>query len=139
MIDVGSIISGVTNGLDKLFTSDQERLEAKITLETLKQQPYLMQAVINQAEASNKNIFVAGWRPACGWICAFALAFEYLLRPIAVSFGAHIPDINSGELMTLLLGMLGLGGLRTYDKLKGTTVTMDRLLPPPDDTNRNGR
>lgn len=139
MIDVGSIVSGVAGGLDKLFTSDEERLQAQATLEKLKQQPHLMQAVINQAEAKNKNLFVAGWRPACGWICAGALAFEYVIRPIAVALGMDIPDINSGELMTLLLGMLGLGGMRTFDKLKGTTSTLGRLLPGPRDTNHKGQ
>ena len=63
MIDIGNVIGSVANGLDKLFTSDDERNKAKFTLEKLRQQPHLAQAMINAAEAKHKNIFVAGWPP----------------------------------------------------------------------------
>lgn len=132
MIDIGSLVSGVANGLDKLFTSDQERAEAKITLERLRQQPHLVQAMINIEEAKHKNLFVAGWRPFCGWVCGLSLAYEFLVRPILLACGLPMVNINSSELIPLLLGMLGLGGMRSFDKLKGTTKTLGGVeLPRP--------
>ena len=83
------------------------------------------QSNINQAEATNANLFVAGWRPAIGWVCAAALAFQYMARPL-IQWGfafAHqtlpvLPGIDD-NLWQLMLGMLGLGGLRTFEKVKG--------------------
>lgn len=86
------------------------------------------QAAVNQQEAAHGSIFVAGWRPFIGWVCGTSLAYTFVLQPLvqflcvmnAVTFDpALLPVLNSGELMTVLLGMLGLGGLRTYEKFKG--------------------
>jgi hypothetical protein len=79
----------------------------------------------NTAEAQNQNLFVSGWRPAVGWVCAAGLFSQFILRPF-VLFGAGLahqaadfPSLDLGTLLTLLLGMLGLGTLRTVDKLNG--------------------
>lgn len=84
------------------------------------------QLAINQQEAKHSSIFVAGWRPGVGWVCVVALGWNYVLQPIvawiAVAFGfdlAKAPELDTGELVTILLGMLGLGGLRTYEKRLG--------------------
>lgn len=136
MIGIGNIISAVGNGLDKLFTSEDEKNQAKITLAQLEQQPHLLQAMINVAEARHKNLFVAGWRPWIGWVCGFSLAYEFLLRPILMAFGLPMVNISSTELMPLVLGMLGLGGMRSFDKLKGTSPPFNGPnIPPPDFTN----
>lgn len=83
------------------------------------------QIAVNTAEAASQSLFVAGWRPAIGWICAAALGYQYLLRPLLAWLmavvGHPIPimpglDANLWELM---LGMLGIGGLRTFEKVKG--------------------
>ena len=81
---------------------------------------------INEQEAKHSSIFVAGWRPAIGWICGIALGWNFILQPIAswVAFMAgmdlaDMPKLEVGDLMTILLGMLGLGGLRTYEKKLG--------------------
>ncbi len=138
MIDpISSVVSGVMRGLDALFTSDEERAKAKATLESLRQQPHLMQAIINQKEASHKSLFVAGWRPFIGWICGFGLAYTFLGQPLLSSFGLHPVIFNSADLMTLVLSMLGLGGMRSFDKLKGTTITYGQnsvTLPVPRET-----
>jgi len=84
------------------------------------------QLQVNQAEAASPSVFVAGWRPAIGWVCGGALAYTYLLYPILM-WAAAIwwPNLsppklgNDGMLYELLLGMLGLGGLRTFEKVKG--------------------
>lgn len=85
----------------------------------------LGQLEVNKAEAENPNPFVSGWRPAAGWVCVMGLAYTFLGRPLLAWLSplAEIPvppDIDTGELMTLLLGMLGLGSLRTYERLKGS-------------------
>jgi len=82
---------------------------------------------INRAEAQHQSIFVAGWRPFIGWICGAALAFNYLVRPFWVWAaqtwfpGAPVPPGLDGMLWELMLGMLGIGGLRTIEKFKGKT------------------
>ena len=82
---------------------------------------------INKVEAAHRSIFVAGWRPAFGWVCALALAFEYLLRPFwiwaaAAWFpGSPVPPGLDGMLWELMFGMLGIGGLRTLEKCKGVS------------------
>ena len=73
----------------------------------------------NTAEASNPNLFVSGWRPAIGWIGASGLAYQYIVRPLAVGAGAHdLPALDS-SLMELVFAMLGMSGLRTFEKIKG--------------------
>ena len=82
----------------------------------------------NKVEASNPSVFVSGWRPAIGWICGLALAYTYIIYPLLLwataVWAPHIkPPLlgNDGMLYELLLGMLGLGGLRTFEKVKGVS------------------
>lgn len=84
------------------------------------------QLEVNKAEATNTNMFVAGWRPFVGWICGSALAYTYLLYPLliwvsTIWFPATIPPVlgNNEMLYELLFGMLGMGALRTFEKVKG--------------------
>ena len=83
------------------------------------------QREINKTEAQHQSIFVAGWRPAIGWICAGALAFEYLVRPFIVWAvaawcpGGSVPPSLDSMLWELMFGMLGIGGLRTFEKTRG--------------------
>jgi hypothetical protein len=88
------------------------------------------QTDVNAAEAQNPNLFVAGWRPAVGWVCASAFAYKFILMPflvfLAVGCGVDIPlnklpVLDWTELSGVLLGILGLGGLRTYEKIKGAS------------------
>lgn len=83
------------------------------------------QLAVNQAEATSSSVFVAGWRPAVGWVCATALAWQFVVRPAAMTVAAIVgyplpvlPGVDSA-LWELLFGMLGFGGLRTFEKLKG--------------------
>jgi hypothetical protein len=83
------------------------------------------QREINKVEAASSSIFVAGWRPAIGWVCALALGFQYLLRPlIGWAAGIWWPQLPAlpgldDSLWQLMFGMLGLGTLRTFEKTKG--------------------
>ena len=83
------------------------------------------QIAVNQAEASSGNLFIAGWRPAVGWVCVVALFYQYLVAPLAPwllnAFGVVVPNLPGLDdtLWQLLAGMLGLGAFRTVEKVKG--------------------
>lgn len=82
------------------------------------------QLEINKAEAQHKSVFVAGWRPFIGWVCGLGLAWQFLGEPIVSWIIAYqqidivLPSIASDHLMELTLGMLGIAGLRSFEKLK---------------------
>jgi hypothetical protein len=85
----------------------------------------LGQLEVNKAEAAT-DAFRGGWRPAVGWCCALGLFYTFLLRPVlpwaVAAFGADVPPmpaIDNEDLMVLLFGMLGLGGLRTFERVRG--------------------
>lgn len=90
------------------------------------------QLAVNAKEAEHASIFVAGWRPAIGWVCGAGLAWNFIVQPL-ISWIAFLvpgapdlsgaPQLEIGELMTILGGMLGLGGLRTYEKRLGVART----------------
>lgn len=124
---IGGIVEGLATGLDELFTSDEEREAAKLKLQTLMQQPHILQAVANIEGAKHRSTFVAGWRPAIGWVAALGLGYQYLVLPFAglinayLKLPAELPNLESDQLMTLVLALLGLGGMRSYEKLKGVS------------------
>ena len=80
---------------------------------------------INEADAKSGNWFQSGWRPFIGWSCGFALAYTYVMQPILTfvlaqaGYLVDLPAVNLGEMMPVLMGLLGLGGLRTFEKVKG--------------------
>lgn len=89
----------------------------------------LAQIDTNKAEAGNNSVFVAGWRPFVGWVCGFAFAYAFIVQPLLqfalvafrISFDVtKLPVLNISEMMPVLLGMLGLGVMRTVDKMNGT-------------------
>lgn len=80
-----------------------------------------IQTKINEIEAQHRTVFVAGWRPFIGWVCGVALAYNFVIRDLfvwALQPESVPPALQMEQLMTVLLGMLGLGGLRTYEKIK---------------------
>lgn len=88
----------------------------------------MAQIAVNVEEAKSSNLFVAGWRPAAGWIGAFALGYVAILEPIArfvaqvfFAYAGQFPAINSDLTMQVLFGMLGIGAMRSYDKKQGTS------------------
>ncbi|MBU2713716.1 3TM-type holin [Zooshikella harenae] len=115
-------IDAIGNVLDKVTTSDAERMQAEILLERLRQQPQVLQVELNKLESQHRSLFVAGWRPFIGWVCGLGLTFTFLINPIVqwVSGkpGPHLPF----DIMTeLVLALLGLGALRTAEKFGGRT------------------
>ena len=121
------IAASVMDGLDDLFTSDEEKANAALRLTEVLQKPHNLQAMANIEGAKHSSAFVAGWRPAIGWVCAIGLGYQFLILPFAglinafYALPAELPAIQAAELSTLVMSLLGLGGLRSYEKAKGLT------------------
>ena len=113
-------IEAIGNVLDKLFTSDEERLDKQTVLARLAQAPAEAQVELNKVEAQHRSTFVAGWRPFIGWVGGCGLAFVFLVNPIIqwVS-GKPGPEMPISTMYELVIAMLGLGALRTIEKFGG--------------------
>jgi len=138
MLGLDDIIGNVVQVVNKFIPDPQAQAQMQLELAKLKQaddfkqidaalQMAQQQTDINKEEAQSSNLFVAGWRPACGWVCAVAFGYHYVVQPCLAfglsTFGVQVtlPQFNMDTLMTLLMGMLGLGGMRSFDKVKGTS------------------
>jgi len=129
---LGSLVGPVTGLLDKFIEDKDQKAKLAHEIATLAEkqahEAAMAQVQVNAAEAKHRSIFVAGWRPFIGWTCGIALCWHFVLAPFVI-FGAgfagialpDLPQFDMNSLMTVLLGMLGLGGLRTYEKQKGLT------------------
>jgi hypothetical protein len=125
---VSPMVNGLFSLIDDLFTSDEERDAAKLRVLELEKSGELAQIAVNMKEAENPSVFVAGWRPFIGWTCGLAFCWTFLLHPIAV-FAAvalrvdlplHLlPQMDLSAMMPVLMGMLGLGAMRSWEKSKG--------------------
>lgn len=120
------IVTAVSDGLDGLFTSEEERKSLAIVMEKVRQAPAALQTEINKVESSHRSVFVAGWRPFIGWVCGVGFAYHYVLQPFMVFIAAYaglelpaLPEFDMTALQTVLMGMLGLGALRTAEKVAG--------------------
>lgn len=131
---IGGIIEAVGKIADDLITSDEER--AQMALDVIKVEAELTkgQLAINEAEARHSSIFVAGWRPAIGWIGAGAMGYQFILYPFMTwgwalfqSWGwvslslTPPPMLDTDALWVILSGMLGIAGLRSAEKIKSVT------------------
>jgi len=126
-----SLLPVVGDVLDRFFPNKEEKeraqreIEAKLT-EHLAQID-LAQLEVNKQEASHRSVFIAGWRPFVGWTCGLALFYTYLAQPMAMFILAQtgdlvqLPHVDLSMMMPVLLGMLGLGGLRSFEKYKGVS------------------
>ncbi|WP_300300955.1 3TM-type holin [Ferrovibrio sp.] len=123
--NIASPIEAIGNVFDKLFTSDAERAQAEAVLEKLRQYPAALQVELNKIEAAHRSVFVAGWRPAVGWICAAGVGWAYLGHPLFLwaaalwAPGVQPPEIQIDSLFELVLAMLGMAGLRSFEKTTG--------------------
>lgn len=129
---LGSLIGPVTGLLDKVVEDKDQKAKLAHEIATMAEkaahEAAMAQVEVNKAEAQHRSIFVAGWRPFIGWTCGVALAYHFVANPLimfAVTVaGVDIPTLPSFDmdsLMTVLLGMLGLGGMRSFEKMKGLT------------------
>lgn len=131
-----ALIPAVVSVIDKVLPDPQQAAEAKMRALEMAQRGELAaldadvrmalgQMEVNRAEAQT-DLFRGGWRPATGWCCVAGLLYQFILQPVlpwlVALFGAAVPplpSIDNETLMVLLTGMLGLGGLRTFERVKG--------------------
>ena len=129
---INSLIGPVTGILDKVIEDKDQKAKLAHEIATMSdthaQQALLAQLEINKAEAASGSLFKGGWRPCVGWVCAIAFFYHFVGQPVIVFVltitGVEIPDLpnfNMNTLLTVLGGMLGIGGLRSYEKQKGLT------------------
>ena len=129
---IQSLIAPVTGLLDKFIEDKDQKAKLAHEIATMSQKHAqelsLAQIEVNKAEAQSGSLFKGGWRPAVGWVCAIAFLYHFLLKDIIMfvcAFGgvelADLPEFDMSTLLTVLGGMLGIGGLRTYEKQKGLT------------------
>lgn len=122
--------------IDRLIPDPAAKAQASMELLKMQQDGTLAQLTadtdlakgqlgVDQAEASNANMFVSGWRPFIGWVCGSGLAYQFVASPLLTwatgLFGHTVttPSLDLGTLLTLLMGMLGLGGMRTAEVITG--------------------
>ena len=119
----GSVITaveGVANVVDRFVETDDEKRAWEQVKAKMAQEPQLAQIELNKVEASHRTMFVAGWRPMAGWICAIGLGFIFIGNPVIQWVtGQPGPELPIDIIFELMLGMLGLGGLRTFEKYTG--------------------
>ena len=130
-----ALVPAISQLLDRIIPDPDARAKAKLELikeenaQALEQMRLALQAdqsqtQIDEAEAQNPNLFVSGWRPFIGWVCGVAFAYHFILQPMLAFLIANaggnvkLPVFDMQELTTVLMGMLGLGGLRTIEKIK---------------------
>lgn len=122
----------IKTGLDKFFPDADAELKGKLA-EAASQinndyQLQIAQLDIDKVEAANSSLFVSGWRPAIGWICGFSLCYAAIIEPIArfialviFTYAGTFPAIDTDITMQVLMGLLGLAGMRTFEKHKGVS------------------
>ena len=127
-----ALIGPVTGILDKFIEDKDQKAALAHEIATMSerhaQELAKGQLEINKAEAASGSVFKGGWRPFIGCVCGVAFAYHFVLQPFIVfgvtAAGVEIPELPSfdmGSLMTVMMGMLGLGGLRSYEKKQGLT------------------
>ena len=119
---VGEVVDGVANAIDRFVETPDEKAAAKILLLKMEAEKDRWQAEINKTAANHRNPYVAGARPTILYICAGGLLFAFIVNPLIMyltnNYGVPIP---LEQIMSLVYGLLGLGTLRTIEKLTGRT------------------
>ena len=130
----GGAIKAVGNIVDEIYTSDEEREQAKLAIKKVEAELKKRQMDINLADAQSKAGGLSGmiqriWRPLIGFSCALAIFWEYVLKQFLMFLIATfnwetkpLPELDMGTLMPLVIALLGMGALRSYEKTKGVNV-----------------
>ena len=127
-----SLVGPVTGLLDKFIEDKDQKAALAHEIATMgekhSQEALLAQLEINKAEAASGSLFKGGWRPFVGWTCGIAFAYHFVIQPLLIFIFAYagletpdLPEFDVGTLLPVLGGMLGIGGLRSYEKTKGLT------------------
>ena len=127
-----ALIGPVSGLLDKFIEDKDQKAALAHEIATMSEKHAVElskgQLEINNAEAASGSVFKGGWRPFIGWVCGISFAYHFVLQPLII-FGVavagveipELPTFDMGSLMTVMMGMLGLGGLRSFEKMKGLT------------------
>jgi len=125
MFGIGDAVAAGLKVLDKFIPDPAARAEAEAELRDALMRWDAAQLEVNKAEAAHRTIFVAGWRPWIGWTCGAAFSLHFVILPVAYVVAGmlkiEMPSLSFDmeTLLTVLFGLLGLGGLRTFEKMKG--------------------
>lgn len=135
LLGIGDVIESVGKVASDLITTDKERMQLDLEAKKLDQAIDLAQIEVNKVEAASASVFVAGWRPAIGWIGAAALAYQFLAYPMALWGWTYLqgtgwiprelappPVLDADQLWVILSGILGIAGMRSYEKTKGVAA-----------------
>jgi len=117
LASLSALIGPVSDILDKVIPDKDLREKLSHEIATMADRQMSAQIEVNKVEAAHKSIFIAGWRPAIGWICGFALLYSTIISPI-LGIWVTVPEVDTSLLTTVLMGMLGLGTLRTVEKIQ---------------------
>tara|TARA_R100000544_G_C2206349_1_gene49498 strand:- start:347 stop:748 length:402 start_codon:yes stop_codon:yes gene_type:complete len=129
---LNNLIGPVTGILDKVIEDKDQKAKLAHELATmadkLSHEQQLAQIEVNKAEAASGSLFKGGWRPFIGWVCGIAFCYHFVIQPLIIFVVAivgvkipELPEFQMNTLLTVLGGLLGIGGLRTYEKQKGLT------------------
>jgi|TARA_R110000822_G_scaffold13328_1_gene47321 hypothetical protein len=121
---LSSLIGPATSLLDKVIEDKDEKNRIAFELSTLAerhaQELAKGQLEVNKVEAAHHSIFVSGWRPCIGWVCALGLLYNTILSNI-LGIWVEVPEIDTTLLVPVMMGMLGLGAMRSYEKVQGVS------------------
>ena len=134
---IGDIITGVKDVISEVIIDKDKRDQINLELKKLEDQAQARldaqvtgQIEVNKVEAASSSVFVAGWRPFVGWVGGVGLAMQSIVLPLAAQFTGRMYNMDT-ELLVLTLGsMLGIGGMRTYEKTKGVASNDYQTQPP---------
>ena len=135
LLGIGAIIESVGKVAGDLITTEKERRQLDLEEKKIDQATDLAQIEVNKVEAASSSVFVAGWRPAIGWIGAAALAYQFLAYPLFLWVWTYLqgtgwipatlqppPVLKADELWVILSGILGIAGMRSFEKTKGVAA-----------------
>lgn len=126
LLDVGSIIESVGKVAGDLITTDKEKMQLELESRKLDQALDLAQIEVNKVEAASSSLFTSGWRPYIGWGCGTAFLYSALFEPmlrfisqVVFDYKGAFPQLDTNMTMQVLFGMLGMAGMRAWEKGKG--------------------
>jgi len=124
---ISDAVSSVANVVDQFMETPDEKRSAEIVMRKLQLKPDEFQVGINKIQAAHRSLFIAGPRPFMMWVCGFGFACHFIIFPIAEWIATltgnpvPMPDIDTGALISIAMALLGLGGLRSWEKSRGLT------------------
>ena len=135
LLGVGAVIEAVGKVAGDLITTEKEKRELDLREKEIDQKTDLAQIEVNKVEAASSSVFVAGWRPAIGWIGAAAMAYQFLMYPMMLWGWTYLqgtgwvpkdmtppPVLDADQLWVILSGILGIAGMRSFEKTKGVAA-----------------